>query len=156
MILGSGIDIIDIARVERELERRGSDGFDDVLTPDEIEACKRLAHPVRGYAAGFAAKEACLKAIGTGKIGGMSWHDIVIARGAGADADADADAGADADADGDASVDAGAAPDAGRYTVALRGETADVARALGVTEILLSLAGARTQIVAYAVAVGRG
>jgi holo-[acyl-carrier protein] synthase len=125
MILGCGIDLVEVARFERERVRRDGDSFDDVLTPSEMARSQALRRPVMGYAAGFAAKEACFKALGTGKAGAMSWHDVEISR------------------------------EEGRDTVTLSGETAEVARRLGVDEIHLSLARTRAQVVALVVMTGR-
>ena len=124
MILGCGIDLVEVARFERERARRAGGSFDDVLTPLELARSEALRRPVMGYAAGFAAKEACFKALGTGKAGAMSWHDVEISR------------------------------EEGRDTVTLSGETAEVARRLGVDEIHLSLARTRAQVVALVVMTG--
>ena len=70
MMLGTGLDIIDIARFEREIARHGDGLLDELFTPGE-RAVDRLRRPAAGYAMGYAAKEACFKALGTGKIGHM-------------------------------------------------------------------------------------
>ena len=72
MIVGSGIDLVEVARFERECVRRGGDEFDDLFTPAEQAHCRSQRRPLISYAAHYAAKEACFKAIGTGKTGAMS------------------------------------------------------------------------------------
>ena len=78
MILGCGVDLIEVARIERELTRRGRDPFDDLFSPDELAWCRSCRRPAEGYALGFAAKEAVLKALGTGLVGRMAWRDVQI------------------------------------------------------------------------------
>lgn len=76
MILGSGIDVIDVDRVERALARFGARFEERVFSPHEIEACRRRRHPALHYALRFAAKEAVMKALGTGWARGVRWVDI--------------------------------------------------------------------------------
>lgn len=78
MITGAGIDLFDVARFDREVTRHGRSLLDELFTPSERAACLAMRHPARGFALRFAAKEACFKALGTGKIGRMSWHDIQV------------------------------------------------------------------------------
>ena len=78
MILGLGIDLIEVARFEREVTRHGDDVIFDLLSSPEIAACRDGRFPFPAYAIRFAAKEALLKALGTGLVGRMSWHDIAI------------------------------------------------------------------------------
>jgi holo-[acyl-carrier protein] synthase len=77
MILGTGIDIIE---VERIAQRVGSDsGFRElVFSKDEVIYCEKKAFPFQHYAARFAAKEAFLKAVGSGWDSGLSFHEIEI------------------------------------------------------------------------------
>jgi len=77
MIIGTGIDIIE---VERIAHRVGSDnGFKEfVFSKDEINYCDAKASPFEHYAARFAAKEAFLKAIGKGWDSGLQWNEIEI------------------------------------------------------------------------------
>ena len=63
MILGLGIDLLDLSRVERELLRGGWPAEDGIFTPEEIAHCNSTTSPARSYAACFAAKEATLKAL---------------------------------------------------------------------------------------------
>jgi holo-[acyl-carrier protein] synthase len=62
VIVGLGIDLLENARVERELARAGWAASDGIFTPDEIAYCNGARRPARRYAACFAAKEAALKA----------------------------------------------------------------------------------------------
>jgi holo-[acyl-carrier protein] synthase len=78
LIVGLGIDLIEVARFEREVTRHGDGVIDDLFTPPEIAACRRFRDPFPAYAIRFAAKEALLKALGTGLVGRMSWRDIEV------------------------------------------------------------------------------
>lgn len=78
MIVGCGLDLIDIARFEEERSRHGDGLLTDVLTDVERQRAAALPRPACGHAIVFAAKEACLKALGTGLIGRMSWRDITV------------------------------------------------------------------------------
>ena len=75
MIIGTGIDIIEIDRIENAVERWGDVFLKYVLTPVEIEHAKKFKFPFRHYAGRFAAKEAVFKAMG---IPHLSWHDLTI------------------------------------------------------------------------------
>jgi holo-[acyl-carrier protein] synthase len=78
LIVGLGIDLIEVARFEREVTRHGDGVISELFTPPEIAACRRFRDPFPAYAIRFAAKEALLKALGTGLVGRMSWRDIEI------------------------------------------------------------------------------
>lgn len=81
VIIGSGIDVIDLARVERALERHGARFERRVFHPREIESCRRRRRPALHYAERFAAKEAVMKAVGTGWSRGVRWVDIEVLAG---------------------------------------------------------------------------
>jgi holo-[acyl-carrier protein] synthase len=79
MILGIGTDIIRIERIRRLLEEYP--GFvEKVFTINEIDYCKSKGDPAQSYAVRFAAKEALMKALGTGWDGKVGWLDIEIIR----------------------------------------------------------------------------
>jgi holo-[acyl-carrier protein] synthase len=76
-ILGLGVDICDIARMERALDRHPSMRA-RVFTPEEIAYCDGKARPAESYAGRFAAREAVIKALGGYR--GKGWHDISVTR----------------------------------------------------------------------------
>lgn len=78
MILGIGVDAIEIARIQAILETHGERFETKVFTEQERAYCRRKAMPAPHYAARFAAKEAFFKAIGTGQASGLSWRDIGV------------------------------------------------------------------------------
>ncbi|MGZ3633829.1 MAG: holo-ACP synthase [Parachlamydiaceae bacterium] len=77
-LLGLGNDIIEIQRIARALERHGQRFLDQIFTIQEQTYCLRYQQPERCLAGRFAAKEAIVKALGTGFSNGISWHDIEI------------------------------------------------------------------------------
>ena len=104
------MDLIEVSRFEREIRERGDGLLEEVLLPSELAYCRAMHRPHPHYAARFAAKEALLKALGTGKTGPISWHDVEVRR------------------DG-----------SGRPSLALAGETARLAGTMGVRRVHLSL-----------------
>jgi len=80
MIVAIGIDLIEIARLEMVLARRGDRFRARVFTDGEISYCERRASPAKfaSYAARFAAKEAVMKALGTGWSDGIAWKDVEV------------------------------------------------------------------------------
>lgn len=79
MILGIGVDLVDVPRMERILRSRWAARFvAKVFTSEEVEACEAMAHPAEGFAARFAAKEAVAKALGTGFSRGITPRSIQI------------------------------------------------------------------------------
>lgn len=77
MIYGIGIDIVEVARIEKSL--KNNQGFKEkVFTEKEIQYCDSRTFPHESYAARFAAKEAFLKALGTGWAGDMQLDEIEI------------------------------------------------------------------------------
>jgi holo-[acyl-carrier protein] synthase len=80
MILGTGIDIIEVARVQGSLERFGDRFLNRLLLPDEIAYCQDKRVPGPFVAVRFAAKEAISKAFGTGIGAQLGWHDMEVRR----------------------------------------------------------------------------
>jgi holo-[acyl-carrier protein] synthase len=78
VIVGSGIDVVEIARVGRVLARHAERFATRVFTPQERADCDSFAHPVPHFALRFAAKEAAMKAVGTGWAKGVRWADIEV------------------------------------------------------------------------------
>ncbi|TET35169.1 MAG: holo-ACP synthase [Planctomycetota bacterium] len=78
MIYGIGTDIIEVARIRSMLERHGERARNRLLTEAEQAESEKFSDPAPHIAGRFAAKEAVLKALGTGLIGAMTWHDIEI------------------------------------------------------------------------------
>ncbi|HKE10365.1 MAG TPA: holo-ACP synthase [Myxococcota bacterium] len=76
MIVGSGIDVIEIARIERLLTRSRQRFEERVFTRAEIAHCRRFRRDAAQFALRFAAKEALMKAVGTGWARGVRWVDI--------------------------------------------------------------------------------
>jgi holo-[acyl-carrier protein] synthase len=122
-LAGIGVDIVEIDRIERILERTPSFAR-RVFTEEEISYCERTRRPAEHYAGRFAAREAVLKALGTGFSGGIGLKDVWVTR------------------------DASGAPQA-----VLEGRAKEVAEERGVREIALSLSSTRDVVVANAVAV---
>jgi holo-[acyl-carrier protein] synthase len=80
MILGIGIDIIEVARITASLEKFGERFGQRILLPDEMAYCLSHRHPAPFVAARFAAKEAISKAFGTGIGAQLGWQDMEIRR----------------------------------------------------------------------------
>jgi holo-[acyl-carrier protein] synthase len=78
MLAGLGVDMIEVVRIKRSLERWGERFLNRVFTFKEREYCLRKAFPEQSLAARFATKEAVLKAFGTGLSGGIRWTDVEI------------------------------------------------------------------------------
>jgi len=110
MIVGTGIDLAEVPRIREVIERHGERFLKRIFTEGEIQYCESKANRVERYAARFAAKEAGMKAIGTGWNHGVRWRDIEVARKPG-----------------------------GRPTLLLHGKAAEFAAKLGATNIALSL-----------------
>ena len=78
MILGTGVDLAEVARIREAIERHGPRFIQRIYTPLEIAYVERKANRFERYAARFAAKEAGMKAIGTGWKGGVRWQDFEV------------------------------------------------------------------------------
>lgn len=80
MIVGTGVDITEVARIRQVLERHGERFLQRVFTQEEIRYCAGKVNMAERLAARFAAKEAGMKAIGTGLRGGITWKDTEVVR----------------------------------------------------------------------------
>jgi holo-[acyl-carrier protein] synthase len=125
-LLQCGIDLVEVARFEREVARRGCSLIEELFGPGELAWCGRRRRACEAYAMAYAAKEALFKALGTGKVGRMAWSDIAIAWPEGAV----------------------------RPTMTLAGETAAAAEDMGVAALHASLACTRTLAVAWVIVEG--
>jgi holo-[acyl-carrier protein] synthase len=110
MIVGTGVDLCEVARIRASIERFGSRFTERIYTPAEIAYVERKANRFERYAARFAAKEAGMKAIGTGWKRGVTWHDFEVAN-----------------------------LPSGKPTLKLHGVAAEVANRLNVRQVSLSL-----------------
>jgi holo-[acyl-carrier protein] synthase len=80
MVLGIGIDIVEVPRIRAAWERHGTRFLERILVADEIAYCTAQSDPAPSLAARFAAKEAVSKAFGTGIGEKLGWHDIEVVR----------------------------------------------------------------------------
>jgi holo-[acyl-carrier protein] synthase len=122
MIVGTGIDIAEVPRIRKAMERFGDRFLQRVFTPAEILYCDSKANRVERYAARFAAKEAAMKAIGTGWNHGVRWRDCEVTRLPG-----------------------------GRPTLTFHGKAAEFAARLGVKHAALSLSHTAEQAIAQVI-----
>jgi holo-[acyl-carrier protein] synthase len=79
MIVGTGVDLAEVPRIRASIERYGEKFIRRIYTPAEIAYVERKANKYERYAARFAAKEAGMKAIGTGWRHGVTWQDLEVA-----------------------------------------------------------------------------
>ena len=122
MIVGLGVDIAEVGRIKAAIERHGEVFLRRVYTAREREYCERFKNKFERYAGRFAAKEAAMKALGTGWARGVRWVDVEVVRQKG-----------------------------GRPTMALAGEAGKVAERLGVKNIALSITHTETQALAQVI-----
>ena len=123
MVIGVGTDLIEIERVEASIARFGRRFLERLFTPGEIAYCLQKKGSAESFAARFAAKEAGAKALGTGISRGVSWKEFEVRREA-----------------------------SGRPTLHLSGRAAELAEAMGVRRIQLSLTHSRELALAVVVA----
>lgn len=110
MILGTGIDLAEVPRIRASVEKYGDRFLSRVYTEGERAYVERKANKFERYAARFAAKEAGMKALGTGWRRGVTWHDFEVAN-----------------------------LPSGRPTLRLHGAARQIAETMGVKQISLSL-----------------
>jgi holo-[acyl-carrier protein] synthase len=80
LILGLGLDISEIDRIEGALKRHGAAILERLYTPEEVAYCEAHKNKFERYAGRFAAKEAAMKALGTGWRHGVRWRDFEVVR----------------------------------------------------------------------------
>jgi holo-[acyl-carrier protein] synthase len=79
MIVGTGVDLAEVPRIQAAIERHGRRFIERIYTPAEIAYVERKANRYERFAARFAAKEAGMKAIGIGWRRGVRWQDFEVA-----------------------------------------------------------------------------
>jgi holo-[acyl-carrier protein] synthase len=122
MIVGTGIDIAEVSRIGQSITRFGDRFLHRVFTEGEIHYCEAKANRIERYAARFAAKEAAMKAIGTGWNQGVTWRDIEVVRMPG-----------------------------GRPTLQFHGKAAEFAAELGAAHVSLSLSHSKEYAIAQVI-----
>jgi holo-[acyl-carrier protein] synthase len=122
-ILGIGTDIVECLRIGKMIEQHGELFLRRVYTDREIRYCQARKHAIEHFAGRWAAKEAILKAIGTGWSRGISWTDLEVRNNTG-----------------------------GQPKVLVRGGAKDAAILRGMGDILVSISHCRTYATAFAVA----
>jgi holo-[acyl-carrier protein] synthase len=125
-ILGIGTDIVECLRIGKMIEQHGELFLRRVYTPREIRYCQSRKHAIEHFAGRWAAKEAILKAMGTGWSQGIAWTDIEVRSGNGE-----------------------------RPEVMVGGVAKELAREREIGEILVSISHCRTYATAYAMALAR-
>ena len=123
MVLGLGTDLIETRRMQESIDRFGERFLQRIFTASEIAYCTRKKNAAESFAARFAAKEAGAKALGTGISRGVSWKEFEVRREV-----------------------------SGRPTLHLSGRAAELAGAMGVRRIQLSLTHSRELAMAVVVA----
>jgi holo-[acyl-carrier protein] synthase len=122
MIIGTGVDIAEVSRIRDSIERFGNRFLQRIFTAGEVRYCEGKANRCESYAARFAAKEAGMKALGTGWSRGVRWRDIEVVR-----------------------------PKGQRPTLQFHGEAAAIAAKLGTKNIALSLTHTSEQALAHVI-----
>ena len=124
-VIGIGTDIVDCVRIARMIEKHGELFLNRVYTRQEIDYCGVRRAATQHYAGRWAAKEAALKALGTGWSRGIHWTDIEVRNEVG-----------------------------GRPTIALGGEARKLCEELKIHEMKISISHCRTHATAFAIACG--
>ena len=123
-VVGIGTDIVESLRIAQMIERHQDLFLTRVYTTLEIQYCSARKAATQHYAGRWAAKEAVLKAIGTGWSQGIQWTDVEVRNSEG-----------------------------GAPRIVLAGVAADIAAQMGIDEVLISISHCRTHATAFAIAV---
>ena len=122
-VIGIGTDIVECLRIARMIERHGELFINRVYTPHEIQYCSQRKAATQHYAGRWAAKEAVLKALGTGWARGIGWRDVEVHN-----------------------------DPTGRPSIRLAGGAREVSAQLGIGQMLVSISHCRSHATAYALA----
>ena len=125
-VLGIGTDIVECLRIAQMIERHAEQFIARVYTQKEIEYCSVRKAATQHYSGRWAAKEAVLKALGTGWARGITWRDIEVLN------------------DGD-----------GQPGIHLTGGALEYSQKKGISRVLISISHCRSHATAYALALGR-
>ena len=122
MIVGTGVDLCEVARIRQAIERHGARFTGRIFTDAESRYAESKANRYERYAARFAAKEAAMKALGTGWRGGIAWRDFEVSN-----------------------------LRSGRPTLAFHGIAGEIAKKRGVRNVSLSLTHTADQAMALVI-----
>jgi len=125
-VIGIGTDIVECLRIAQMIERHGELFISRVYTEDEIDYCRSRRQATQHFAGRWAAKEAILKALGTGWRKGISWRDIEVLNNP-----------------------------HGRPIATLRGGAREVLEQLNIGEMMISISHCRSHATAYALALAK-
>ncbi len=123
-VVGIGTDIVECLRIAQMIERHGEQFIGRVYTPHEIEYCSVRKAATQHYSGRWAAKEAVLKAIGTGWVRGISWRDVEVINDMG-----------------------------GQPSIRLSGGALEICQKRGIDRVLISISHCRSHATAYALAI---
>jgi len=122
LIVGMGVDIAEVERIQAAIEKRGAAFLKRIYTPKEAAYCERFKNKYERFAGRFAVKEAAMKALGTGWQHGVRWVDLEVVR-----------------------------EKSGRPTLAISGEAGKIAARLGVKNIAVSITHTAEQALALVI-----
>ncbi len=124
-VVGIGTDIIECERITQMIHKHGETFLHRVYTPEEIDYCSGRKAADQHYAGRWAAKEAVLKALGTGWAHGIQWTDVQVVNQQG-----------------------------GKPTIRLEGKAGEISRDMGISVMMISISHCKSYATAYATALG--
>jgi holo-[acyl-carrier protein] synthase len=122
MIVGLGIDVAEVSRIQAVIEAQRERFLRRVYTLDEVAYCEQFKNKYERYAGRFAVKEAAMKALGTGWSNGVRWVDVEVVR-----------------------------HPSGRPSLALKGQAKKIADTMGVKNILVTISHTTEQAIAQVI-----